>query len=109
MQIAHFKCRWTETIFVAKAQPHCRTQMSFCRNLRSPSWLRQDQSITSSFSDLALSGGVDLTFAPPLAASPQANVKSKTPPAPYICQWSFDSNIRKMSPPKRMPMLESDH
>jgi hypothetical protein len=83
--------------------------MSFCRNLRSPSWLREDQSITSSFSDLALSGGVDLTFATHLAASPQANVKSKTPPAPYICQWSFDSNIRKMSPPKRMRMLESDH
>src|SRR6516165_5947843 len=30
-------------------------------------------------------GGVDLTFAPHLAASSLANVKSQTPPETYIC------------------------
>jgi hypothetical protein len=36
-----------------------------------------------------------LTFAPRLAAGASANFKSKTPLEIYVCQWSYDSNIRK--------------
>jgi hypothetical protein len=39
--------------------------------------------------------GVNLTFASYLAARQDANAKFKTPLATYICQWPFDSNIRK--------------
>ncbi len=40
---------------------------------------------------------MDLTFATRLRRVRNANVKSKTPLETYICQWSFDSNIRKRS------------
>ena len=57
----------------------------------------------------ALASGVDLTFATHFAASLESESKSKTPPAIYSCQWSFDSDIRKRVRRNGMRMLESDH
>jgi hypothetical protein len=53
--------------------------------------------------------GADLTFAPARPRVRKANVKSKTPLESYICQWSFDSNIRKSGRWDGMRMLQLDH
>jgi hypothetical protein len=45
----------------------------------------------------------------PLAAPAEADVKSGTPLESDICQWSFDSSIRKKVCHDGRRMLESDH
>jgi hypothetical protein len=56
-----------------------------------------------------LHGGADLTFATLQAAYSQSERQIQSSTRTIICQWSFDSNIRKRIRRDGVRMLESDH
>jgi hypothetical protein len=51
--------------------------------------------------------GFDVRY--PAAANTLSERQIQAPLASIICQWSFDSNIRKSAYREEMRMLESDH